>query len=236
MNQIKTELDSLKKAQETDRELYLAQEQLKEFPVEREALKQKLDSEKAHLKEFEGALKVLQLKQKDKELELGQKEAQIKKFDGQLAQVKTNKEYSALQQEIASLKADNSLLEEDIIKIMDEVEAAHDEVRKEGERIKQKEKEFAVREAEVKEKEKQLKDDIEAFKKQREELLSHVKPEIRMLYDAVVLKRQGIALAKVAGEICGACKMKIRAQILNEVMMGENLVACEQCHRFLYIE
>ncbi len=62
MNQIKTELDSLKKAQETDRELYLAQEQLKEFPIEREALKQQLDAEKAHLKEFEAALKVLQLK------------------------------------------------------------------------------------------------------------------------------------------------------------------------------
>ncbi len=236
MNQIKVEIESLKKAQEVDRELYLAQERLKEIPAERDAIKQQLESEKGQLRQFETSLKTLQLKQKDKELELGQKEAQVKKFDGQLAQVKTNKEYSALQQEIASLKADNSLLEEDIIKIMDEVEAAHAELRKENERLKQKEKECASLDNDLKEKEKKLKEEIDGFKGQREEALSHVKPEIRVMYDIVVQKKQGIALAPVMGEICGACKIKIRPQILNEVMMSENLVSCEQCSRFLYIE
>ena len=86
------------------------------------------------------------------------------------------------------------------------------------------------------EKEKRLKDSAESLKKQREEILSLVEPEIRTSYDVVVQKKQGIALARVNGETCGACQMKLRAQVLNEVMQGKTLISCENCCRFLYIE
>ena len=101
VQQIKESLEVLKKAQEMDRELYLIGEQLREIPTLRAQIKKELEQERAHLIELEKALKQLQLKQKEKEGELGQKEGNIKKLDGQLSQVKTNKEYSALQQEIA---------------------------------------------------------------------------------------------------------------------------------------
>jgi uncharacterized protein len=236
MSKVKGEIEILKKVQELDRDLYLASERLEEIPEETAALRQKLESEKNRLKDLESALKASQLRQKEKEGELNQKEAQIKKLDGQLAQVKTNKEYSAMQQEISSLKADNSVLEEGILKAMDEAEAANEEVRKEREHLKQREKDYGILEAELNDKEKKLKESVENLRRQRQEIMAQVDPEIRNMYDAVVQKRQGIALAKVVGETCGVCKIKLRAQILNEVMGGASLTACENCLRFLYIE
>ena len=111
MTLVKECIDTLKKVQEIDREIYQCQQKLKEIPEERARVKREFELEKNRLMGLETAHKNLQLKQKQKEGELAQKEANIKKLDGQLSQVKTNKEYSALQQEIASLKADNSLLE-----------------------------------------------------------------------------------------------------------------------------
>ena len=108
-------LDVLKKAQHLDSEIHHSHILLEEIPAQRAQLKSELELEKIRLNELEKSLRDIQLKLKDKELELSQKETQIKKLDGQLSQVKTNKEYGALQQEIASLKADNSLLEEGII-------------------------------------------------------------------------------------------------------------------------
>jgi len=236
MNEVKTTIEVLKKVQEIDRELFLAEERLRDIPGERESIRQKLEMEKVHLKELETALKSLQLKQKEKELELGQKEGQVKKLDGQLSQVKTNKEYSALQQEIASLKADNSILEEDIIRILDEVEAAGIEVKKENERLKQVEKEYHLFEEDVNQKEKKLKNDIEKYRKDRENITAKIDPEVKERYDLVVRKKQGIGLARVHGDNCGACQMKLRPQVLNEVLLESAMVTCENCSRFLYIE
>jgi hypothetical protein len=191
---------------------------------------------KARLLQLEGELKKMQLKQKDKEGLLAQKETNIKKFDAQLASVKTNKEYSALQQEIASLKADNSLLEEEIIKTIDEVEAAEEEVKKEKERLKQIEKEFQSREGELAQKEKSLSETINKFQNQREDVAKLVAPEVRSLYDLIVQKKQGLALVKVNGEICGACRLQLRPQLLNEIRLAKELVICENCSRILYIE
>lgn len=233
---IKENIEILKKAQDLDRDIYKAQEQRKEFPILRDRLKQELELEKNHLKNLEGELKKAQLRQKDKEGELGQKETQVKKLEGQLAMVKTNKEYSTMQQEIASLKADNSLIEEEIIKLIDQVEAAEEEVKKEKERLKQVEKNSQEKEAEIGQKEKVITDSFEGLKKKRDEIITQVAPEVKSLYDAIVQKKQGLALVKVNGEICGACQLQLRAQLMNEIRMAESIVVCENCNRILYFE
>jgi hypothetical protein len=157
-----------------------------------------------------------------------QKEMQIKKLDGQLSQVKTNKEYAALQQEIASLKADNSLLEEGIIHIMDEVDAAKEETRKEKEKFASVTKSFQDRDNEMAGQEKTL--------QEREESVAGLPPELGELYNRISLKKQGLALAVVNGEVCAACQMKLRPQLINEIRLGEQIIVCENCSRILYFE
>ena len=233
---IKEHLETLKKAQDLDREIYRAQEQCREIPLLKERLKQGLELEKNRLKELEGELKKIQLKQKEKEGELAQKEAHIKKLEGQLSQVKTNKEYTTMQQEIASLKADTSLIEEEIIKLLDQVEAADEEVKKEKERLKQVEKNHQEQGGELSQKEKVLQQSYDDLKKKRDEIIQHVPPDIKSLYDTIVQKKQGLALVKVKGEICGACQLQLRPQLMNEIRMGQSLILCENCSRILYFE
>ena len=167
-NPITQNLDVLKKAQQLDSEIHHAYILLEEIPSHRARLKSELELEKNRLNELEKSLKDIQLKLKEKEIELSQKEMQIKKLDGQLSQVKTNKEYAALQQEIASLRADNSLLEEGIIHMLDEVDAAKDETRKEKEKFALVTKSFQDQDAEMAEQEKTLQGRLVDLKGQRE--------------------------------------------------------------------
>ncbi|HLD69916.1 MAG TPA: C4-type zinc ribbon domain-containing protein [Candidatus Omnitrophota bacterium] len=233
---IKTSIDLLKKIQVFDRESYLNQEALNNFPAQIAAVKQEFEKEKNRLMDLENALKKAQLNLKEKEGQLATKEANVKKLDGQLGQVKTNKEYSALQQEIASLKADNSILEEQIIKLMDEVEAANHEVKTERERLKQVEKEYLAKENQIAQDGKAFEQSIQNLKKQRDEIIGQIPEDIRSLYDLVIQKKQGIALARINGENCGACQIKLRPQILNQVLLAEELIVCENCSRILYFE
>ena len=233
---VKDHIETLKKAQDLDREIYRAQEQCKEIPLLKERQKQALEREKNRLKELEGELKKIQLKQKEREGELAQKESHIKKLDGQLSQVKTNKEYTTLQQEIASLKADSSLIEEEIIKLLDQVEAADEEVKKEKERLKQVEKQHQEQETQFIQQEKTLRESYDDLKKKRDEITHQVPPDIKAFYDTIVQKKQGLALVKVNGEICGACQLQLRPQLINEIRLGQSLIVCENCSRILYFE
>jgi uncharacterized protein len=229
-------IDVLKKAQQLDSEIHHAHVRLEEIPSQRAQLKSELELEKTHLNDLEKSLKDIQVKQKEKELELGQKEMQIKKLDGQLSQVKTNKEYAALQQEIASLKADNSVLEEGIIHIMDEVDAAKEETRKEKEKLVSVTKSFQERDNEIAAQEKTLQGRLGDLEKQREESVAQLPPDLRELYNRIASKKQGVALAAVHGENCAACQMKLRPQLINEVRLGEQIIVCENCSRILYFE
>ena len=229
-------LDVLKKAQQLDSEIHHAHILLGELPSERARLKSELELEKTRLNELEKSLRDIQLKLKDKELELSQKEMQIKKLDGQLSQVKTNKEYAALQQEIASLKADNSLLEEGIIHVLDEVDAAKEEVLKEKEKFAAIAKSFQDRDSEMTGQEKALQGRLTDLKKQREEAVTQLPPELGELYSRIALKKQGLALAVVSGDVCAACQMKLRPQLINEIRLGEQIIVCENCSRILFFE
>jgi hypothetical protein len=229
-------LDTLKKAQRLDSEIHQSRGLLEEIPSKRAQLKAELESEKSRLHELEKSLKDIQLKLKDRELELSQKEMQIKKLDGQLSQVKTNKEYAALQQEVASLKADNSLLEEGIIHTLDEVDAAKDEARKEKDKLALITKSFQDKEDEMAAQEKGLQARLEDMQKQRDETVAQLPPELRELYSRISVKKQGLALAAVNGESCAACQMKLRPQLINEVRLGEQIIVCENCSRILYFE
>jgi hypothetical protein len=229
-------LDVLKKAQQLDGEIHHSYVLLEEIPAERSRLKSELELEKTHLNELERTLKEIQLKLKEKELELAQKEMQIKKLDGQLSQVKTNKEYAALQQEISSLKADNSVLEEGIIHVLDEVDAAKDEVRKEKEKFAAVTKSFQDKDSEMAIQEKTLQGRLTDLKKQREESVAQLPQELGELYGRIAVKKQGLALAVVQGEVCAACQMKLRPQLINDIRLGEQIVVCENCSRILYFE
>jgi len=128
------------------------------------------------------------------------------------------------------------MVEEEIIKMLDQTEAADEEVKKEKERLKQIEKQFQERESELKQKEKAAQESLQGLKKKREEIIAQVPPDVRSFYDIIVQKKQGLALVKINGEICGACQLQLRPQLINEVRLGNSLIVCENCTRILYYE
>lgn len=233
---IKAQIEILRKAQELDREIYQLAADMENLPEEKKSIQQEFESEKKSLNDAEQNLKKIQLGQKEKEGQLAQREAHILKLEGQLSQVKTNKEYTALQHEIATAKADNSILEEAILKFFDDIETAQKKIAEEKDRLKEKEKEFSARISSIDDKVKKANSEFESKKKTREEIIAQTAPEVRDLYSRVVQKKQGVALAPVRGEICGSCRIQLRAQVMNEVMLGQELVQCENCSRILYYE
>ena len=226
----------LKQAQVLDKEIYDLNAAAENAPHEIKALDEAFHKQKVYLDQLTQDLRVLQLKHKEFDNDLKAREASIAKMDAQLSQVKTNKEYAALQQEIKSIKADISMVEEKILMLFDEIDAQQGKVNIEKERLKKEEAETSKRKKEIEDEKLKALDRIKTLHAQRQEILKQIDSETVTQYERIVKYKEGIALSPLQDENCGICQITIRPQIQNEVKLGDKMVLCESCGRILYVE
>lgn len=230
------EIKKLIQLQKLDVELFDNRTRKESFPGKIKQLDGLLEQKKTGMKTAEDIFKNLQLKKNEKELDLKSKETQMSKYQSDLYQVKSNKEYGAIQEQIGSVKADVSLLEEAVINLLDEIDKAQtkfDEEKKWYEDEKKnvdKEKELITQEM------KKLDETIGQLEAKKTEFIKTIDPAVLAQYGKILHNRGRIALTKINVEFCGECNMQLRPQIINEAKLKHALVLCENCSRILYVE
>ena len=222
--------------QKLDSQILKMEDELSSIPERLSKLESDFNEKSADLKKHEDNAKALQLKRKEKEGELQVKEDIIKKYTTQMYQVKTNKEYTALQEEIGRVKADSSLIEEALLKIFDQVDAENKEVATQKEFLK---KEDIVMREEKKKLDAdaiRVKSDLDILKAERAKLTVKIDQKILARYDRILANKDGLAVVPITGESCQGCFGHMPAQVINEVRLNTSIICCENCTRILYIE
>lgn len=228
------QLDILKRLQRLDAGLFRCRRAQREKPLALEAARGAVNAQAAKVTAAEDQLKTLQLAQKQKEVDLQEREEKVRKLQGQLFQLKTNKEYTAMQREIQGLKADNSLLEEAIIKLFDAVDQAASVRQREQAALAQAQEQFQAEEARIHRELAEITEQMACLERERQGMLPDVPPPTLTVYEQVLHLREGVALAPLVKESCGGCHRRLPPQVINEVYLKAKLVTCENCNRILY--
>lgn len=217
-----------------DREAQALREQLALYPAmlaELDRLEAAAAAREAEAKERHKAARDVVRKS---ELDIGTLREQINKYILQQAQVKTNKEYHAITEEIQGVKTkidaletkgiENVELEEqaqaDIKKAQDELAALKKEHGAERDRIA---RQIADKEARLKE--------LEAEHNAR---LAELPDELQEPYEILNQSYPGSAAAPVRDGGCGGCNTKLVSQRVLDAKLGERIVRCDNCNRILY--
>ena len=219
-----------------DSRIFKFEDELESIPEMIREMDEAFKEKSVNLKKAEDDFKALQVKRKQKEGDLEAKEGTIKKYQTQLYQVKTNKEYSALQGEIGRARADNSLIEEEIIKILDQIDAANSQISKEKELLKQEEAKLGVEKKRMSDDAGRIKTELEALEAQRHALAEKVDKDVLKKYERIVKSKDGLAVVPVTNEACQGCFRVMPPQVINEIKMKQAMVFCENCARILFIE
>jgi hypothetical protein len=233
---IKDQIRKLIELQEVDGEIYTLKKSLEEKPVYLAELKSRFEEKKATLKGLEEKAKTILLSRKAKEGDLQAKEEATIKANGQLSQLKTNKEYQAKITEIENIKADKSIIEEQILISYDEGDKVNAEVDKEKKLLAQEETTYLGEKSKIEEEVKGLQDKIKVLQNKRHQMTPGVDPANLAIYERILGKKEGVAIVPVRGSSCGGCYMNVTPQMLNEIKMHDRFVSCESCNRILYIE
>lgn len=236
MTQIEEQVKLLVELQELDTHIQRMEGELESVPLEIKDMEESFKSKTANLKKLEDESRALVLNRKEKEGELEAKEGIVKKYQAQLNQIKTNKEYSALQDEISRTKADGSAIEDDIIKIFDAIDAKNKEIAREKEVVKVEEVKLAEDRKRLEAQAASVKARLEEVGAKRSLLAARADPKSLSKYERLLENKDGLAIVPVSNEACQGCFRILPPQVINEIRMHEGLVVCDSCARLLYIE
>ena len=228
------QLDLLKQLQQRDGDIYRLRRLQEDKPHELKAVEAQLADHEARLKAVEERLTSLQLLQKQKDVELQTGEEKVRKLQGQLFQVKTNKEYTAIQHEIGTLRADNSLLEESILQLLDAIDQTTKERQQARGRLSQLQERLHAERARIERELAEIHEQMARLERERQALAPGLPPETLSAYERVLKSRDGLALVPLVNESCGGCHRRLPPQVINEVYLKARLVTCEVCNRILY--
>jgi uncharacterized protein len=158
----------------------------------------------------------------------------IAKYKEQMIKVTTNKEYQGFINEI-KFEENNILgVEEKIIEKMVE----NDEIL---ETIRRTENEYNIIAGDYNQKIKDLSHSFEYLKSNlaeetllRDELQKKIPGSLIKVYEQLYRKKESKAVSLVETEFCGICNVLIRPQLLNELIISNEILVCENCGRILY--
>jgi predicted nucleic acid-binding Zn-ribbon protein len=229
------DLEKLVELQKLETELRRLETQVAQVPELKAALERSLALEKGRLDSIREDLASSQKKRRQLEADLQDLEAKRSKYKGQLMEVKTNKEYTAMLHEIEGAERDIRA-REDLILV--EMEKAEDQ----GAALKGEEKSFKLAEethrTEVKaldERVVSLSAQAAALRSSRDTLATTISEDALELFNRVAGFR-GVAVAEARDEMCQVCHLKLRPQMWVEIRRNDAIVQCQGCNRILFYE
>jgi len=192
-----------------------------------------LNSHREELRRLKDGAETIKKEQRRLEHDLDAKQTELAKYNAQLPQIKTNREYKAILVEIDAVEKRISDLEEEVLMKMAEVEEVETGIKaKEAEA--QKAQEETEREKEkLKQKRTELEQSLEGTRSERKDLAADVDTTLMVRYDKIRVRKGGLAITQIDDESCGACHMALPPQLVNEVMGGK-IKSCPNCMRLLY--
>jgi len=231
---VDAQLRTLIDLQAIDARIGALESDLARLPREIDAVHAAVNDARAAVESAKARLDAARKNQRAKEKDLEDNRIKRQKFEGQLYQVKTNKEYSAVLSEIEDVKQEKARIEEEILGFMEQQERAALDVKDAESRFKAREAEGRAEESALAQKLSGVEADLAVVKSERAQLSRELPSIVLADYDKI-LRHRGVAVVEVTKpNFCGGCHVTMTPQRLQELRQQNTLIHCESCGRYLY--
>ncbi len=231
---MKEGLEKLFRLQQLDDAIKSSQTRLKRLPetireieAERDGRKEMIEASKNKLAE--------NLKSREKyEKEILLVKEKIKKYKDQMSKATSNKEYQGFMAEIRYEEESIQKIEEKIIEKMLESDEILGEIRNSETDFAQIADGYNEKIADLKKQIVETEQLIAEDTRNRQTVHDEVPAPFLKIYGNLFVKKAGKVVSKVESDFCGVCNVKIRPQILSELVTSSDIQVCENCGRILF--
>jgi predicted nucleic acid-binding Zn-ribbon protein len=228
------DLQHLIHLQEIDSAIDRARRRVAEIPGAQQALETRAAERAAAVQAVKDRIAATTETRREIEKEVAAVQTRLSKYKEQLMAVKTNKEYQAMQTEIATAEGLVRAHEDRLLDLMEitekesaDLKAAEAAMKAEQAGISSEQKAL---EAEIATREEEL----QRLTSERVQVAAHISKDALVIFDRVAHGRKGVAVAEARDGICVVCHVRLRPQMFNEVRRNAAIVQCDSCTRILY--
>jgi len=222
--------------QRLDGRLSEVRAQLAAFPKKIADADAKLAAARAEVEQTKAA-QLANLKDRKKfELDVEQWKERVRKYKDQTAQIKTNEAYKALQHEVEMAEAEIAKAEDRLLEQMVASEEYDRKIKTAEKSLKEVEERVKADRAGIDAEKSRIEKDMAAFTSERSLVAAEIPEDMLDHYERISKKHHGLVLAEIHNETCGACGVRIRPHVFQELRKAEagELFHCETCTRILY--
>ena len=228
------DLQNLIQLQDLDLAADRARRRIADMPAAQQALEARVAERAAAVAGVKERIAAAQAARRDIEKELAAVQTRLSKYKGQLMEVKTNKEYQAMQKEMAAAEHDVRAHEDRLLEHMEYAETFATELKAAEAGLKAAQAEVAREQKALDAERTDLEAELARVTEARGGVVAKLSRETLMLFERVAHGRRGIAVAEARDGLCTVCHVRLRPQMFNEVRRNDGLHQCDSCTRILY--
>ncbi|HJR61576.1 MAG TPA: C4-type zinc ribbon domain-containing protein [Vicinamibacterales bacterium] len=228
------DLQHLIHLQEIDSAIERARRRIGEIPGAQAALESRAAERAAAVQAIKERIAATSSTRREVEKEVAAIQTRLSKYKDQLMAVKTNKEYQAMQTEIATAEGLVRSHEDKLLDLMEVSEQESADLKSAEAAMKSEQAAIAAQqkalEAEISTREAEL----QRLTDERAGLMPQISKEALTIFERVAHGRKGVAVAEARDGLCVVCHVRLRPQMFNEVRRNDTIVQCDSCTRILY--
>ena len=170
------------------------------------------------------------------ELDVEQWKGKVRKYKDQTSQIKTNEAYKALQHEVQMAEEEIAKAEDRLLEQMVSSEEYDRRIKTSEKTLREVEESTRGERAALESEKAGVEKELSELDAERARVVTEIPDDMLDHYERIAKKHHGVALAEVRSEACGACGVRIRPHVFQEMRRSgsEELFHCETCTRILY--
>ena len=228
------DLQHLIHLQELDLAIDRLRKRIDHIPSAQQALDARLAAHTATLNAVKERVAANQAARRDIDKQLAEMNTRLSKFKNQLMEVKTNKEYQAMQKEMGHAQDEIGVHETHMLERMEEGDGLAGELKAAEASFKAEQAAVAAERSKLDAERTTDHTELERLLGERQGVVSQISPDAMRIFERVSHGRKGVAMAEAKDGLCVVCHVRLRPQVFNEVRRNDQLIQCDSCTRILY--
>lgn len=219
--------------QECDIRCHEIERTLREIPARQKAEAERLVKREREVAETEKALKDAQSGLKQLELDVEARRDRVRKLRQQQMEVKTNKEFTAIELEIKQSDVGTRGVEDQELTAMEVVEGLKRRVAEAKDALKAEHDAVQTEVKAMEARAEHLRNELKGLTARRAELVPAVSSDWMAAYQRISARRER-ALVPIIDATCGGCHMKLPPAVYHSTRRQGSIATCDFCARLLY--
>ena len=238
-------LDTIIELQEGLDRLRRAEAQLGGIPDWMRELDEQYQERKAEIDEIESAVEAARAERRGAEAAVAEAQEKLKRYQRQINEVTTQREYGALLQEIDTVKGQIGGGEDQAFAAMERIESGNREIEEKRAAFRDLEERYGVELARWDEQKPGIAEEARGLRERLEVLRERLPRPYLAQFERLYERTGGRALAPIrkidrprgpAMWHCAVCHYNVRPQVLVEIQDRGSLIQCDSCKRILFVE